>query len=204
MTFSPRGYVRNQHSSGWRPQAQRGDGLTRNGDRPAICAAPSPRPSALRLPPSCNLRPRSVYQNWQRVYPLLSPPRKRGSRKVTARMDSRLRGNDVSSSRVPWLRLRSHAHAPPVIQIRENSCAVCHVERSDPLLLSCRATSVRSAAARRGGVETSGRESDVASSPGRPLGRKNSWPGRRTLAQTPDTARSRPDLSTAAFGLRSR
>jgi hypothetical protein len=91
-----------------------------------------------------------------------------------------------------------------VIRIRKNSRAVYHVERSGPLLLSCRATSVRSAAARRGGVETSGRESDVAPSQDGPLGRKDSWPGRQTLAQTPDTPRSQADLSTPAFGLRSR
>ena len=35
-------------------------------------------------------------------------------------------------------------------------------------------------------------------------GRKDFLSGRWTLAQTPDTARSQPDLSTPAFGLRSR
>jgi hypothetical protein len=54
------------------------------------------------------------------------------------------------------------------------------------------------------GVETSGLEHCVALFVKQALGRKNSPSGRRILAQAPDTARSQPDLSTPAFGLRSR
>jgi hypothetical protein len=54
-------------------------------------------------------------------------------------------------------------------------------------LLSCRAE--------RSAVETSGCESDVASSQDGSLGRKDSSPGRWTLTQTADTTRSQPEIS---------
>jgi hypothetical protein len=39
--------------------------------------------------------PKSTQQDEQQVDSSLSPPRKRGSRETAARMDSRLRGNDM-------------------------------------------------------------------------------------------------------------